>query len=103
MDGKIIETSQFMAMCVRCVHGCSGGRSKARTLHKYTINTAEGKREIIRAPFNLRCAVQKDELNLAGAAGDLLAVAKSRVHRVRTAVPPLCEHPPEFIPPVIPR
>lgn len=49
---------------------------KARCRHKYGVNTARGEREIIRAPFNLRCTLEKDELNLAGAAGGRLPSGK---------------------------
>lgn len=51
------------------MHEYTVDRRKARTTHKYPINTVEGKREIIRAPLNLRYTLEKDELNLASAAG----------------------------------
>ncbi|KYN39626.1 hypothetical protein ALC56_06120, partial [Trachymyrmex septentrionalis] len=57
-------TPHVTATYICCVYGRTAGHRKARTIHKYTINAAQGKREIIRAPFNLRYTFGKDELNL---------------------------------------
>ncbi|EFN64564.1 hypothetical protein EAG_14482 [Camponotus floridanus] len=94
-DRKIIETSQFMSLYMYMYTLRArkhAGRRKARTTHKYPINTVEGKREIIRAPLNLRYTLEKDELNLANAAGFLVAKKSNGECAVRAGYSALCNN-----------
>lgn len=52
------------------------GQQKTRNHHKYSVNTARGDAEVIRPPFNLRRTLEKDELNLDGAAGGWIPSGK---------------------------